>query len=76
MLEAIVLMWIALKLQAPLWVLFVVSLMLVIGIANFILGIIDKILDKRIEKAKKEVRWSRAEIDRLQKWLEEQEKTK
>lgn len=50
MLEAIVLLWMAIKLQAPTWVYFIISFMLVIGVLNFVIDVIDKVQKKQIEK--------------------------
>ena len=50
MLTAIVLFWIAIKLQAPIWVYFIISLMFVTSLLNVILDIIDKMQKKQIKK--------------------------
>jgi len=50
MLTAIVLFWMAIKLQAPIWVYFIISLMFVTSLLNVILDIIDKMQKKQIKK--------------------------
>lgn len=50
MLTAIVLFWMAVQLQTPTWVYFIISLMFVTNLLNFLLGIIDKVQKKQIEK--------------------------
>lgn len=50
MLIAIVLLWIAIKLQAPTWVYFIISFMLVTSVLNILLELIDKVQKKQIKK--------------------------
>ena len=55
MLTAIVLLWIAIKLQAPFWVYFIISLMLVISALQLILHLIDKAQKRQIKKSMAEL---------------------
>ncbi len=55
MLTAIVLLWIAIKLQAPLWVYFIISLMFVTSLLSFVLGVIDKAQKRQIKKGMAEL---------------------
>lgn len=50
MLTAIVLLWIAIKLQAPTWVYFIISLMFVTSLLNVMLDIINKWQKRQIKK--------------------------
>lgn len=50
MLTAIVLFWMAIKLQAPIWVYCIISLMFVTSLLNVLLDIIDKVQKKQIKK--------------------------
>ncbi len=50
MLTAIVLFWMAIKLQAPTWVYFIISLMFVTSLLTFTLDIIDKAQKRQIKK--------------------------
>lgn len=51
MLESIVLLWIAVQLQAPMWVYAIVILMLLSSTLSFIVDIIDKVEKKRLKRA-------------------------
>lgn len=50
MLTAIVLLWMAIKLQAPTWVYFIISLMFVTSLLNVMIDIIDKWQKRQIKK--------------------------
>lgn len=50
MLITIALLWIAIKLQAPTWVYFIISLMFVTSLLNVMLDIIDKVQKRQIKK--------------------------
>ena len=73
MLESIVLLWIAVKLQAPLWVYIIVMLMLVISTLSSILEIIQKVQEKRIKKASEKLGITEEKYEELKRWFEEQE---
>lgn len=55
MLTAIVLFWIAVKLQAPFWVYFIISLMFVTSLLSFVLGVIDKAQKRQMKKGMAEL---------------------
>ncbi len=55
MLTTIVLLWIAIKLQAPTWVYFIISFMLVTSLLNILLDIIDKMQKRQIKKTMAEL---------------------
>lgn len=74
MLESIVLLWIAVKLQAPLWVYIIVILMLVTGTLSFIVDIIDKVEKKQIERRRKQAGMSEEAYAEFKRWAEEQQK--
>lgn len=50
MLTAIVLFWMAMQLEAPIWVYFIISLMFVTNLLTFTLDIIDKAQKRQIKK--------------------------
>lgn len=76
MLESIVLLWIAVKLQAPLWVYIIVILMLVSTTLSTILDIIDKVEKKQIERRRKQAGMSEESYAEFKRWAEEQQKRK
>ena len=51
MLTAIVLLWIAIKLHAPLWVFAIIVLMFLASALSYSLHVIEKIQKRRIEDA-------------------------
>lgn len=51
MLESIVLLWIAVQLQAPLWVYIIVFLMLLSSTLTFVVDVINKVEKKRLKRA-------------------------
>lgn len=55
MLEAIVLFWMAIKLQAPTWVFFILSLKLVLEILNAVLDILMKLTERSKKKWEKKL---------------------
>ncbi len=72
MLELIVLLWIAVKLQAPLWVYAIVILMLVIGTLSFIVNTIDKVEKRQIERRRKQAGMSEEAYEAFKRYMEEQ----
>ena len=50
MLEAIVLLWMAIKMQAPIWVLAIVVLMLLATTLSALLSVVEKIQKKKLKK--------------------------
>lgn len=50
MLTTIILFWIAVQLQAPTWVYFIISFMLVTSVLNILLEVIDKVQKRQIKK--------------------------
>lgn len=74
MLESIVLLWIAVKLQAPLWVYIIVILMLVTGTLSFIVDIIDKVEKKQIERRRKQAGMSEESYEAFKRYMEEQKR--
>lgn len=50
MLEAIVLLWMAIKLEAPIWVFIIVVLMLVATTLSALLSVVEKIQKKKLKK--------------------------
>lgn len=50
MLEAIVLLWMAIKMQAPIWVLAIVVLMLLVTTSSALLSVAEKIQKKKLKK--------------------------
>ena len=74
MLESIVLLWIAVQLQAPLWVYIIVILMLVTGTLSFIVDIIDKVEKKQIERRRKQAGMSEESYEAFKHYMEEQKR--
>lgn len=74
MLESIVLLWLAVKLQAPLWVYIIVILMLVTGTLSFIVDIIDKVEKKQIERRRKQAGMSEESYAEFKRYMEEQKR--
>ena len=72
MLESIVLLWIAVKLQAPLWVYAIVILMLVTGTLSCIVNIIDKVEKKRIERRRRQAGMSEEAYEEFRRYMDEQ----
>lgn len=73
MLESIVLLWIAVQLQAPLWVYIIVMLMLVISTLSFVLETIKKVQERRIKRASEKLGITEEKYEELKRWFEEQE---
>lgn len=74
MLESIVLLWMAVKLQAPLWVYIIVILMLVTGTLSFIIDVIDKVEKKQIERRRKQAGMSEESYAEFKRYMEEQKR--
>lgn len=74
MLESIVLLWMAVKLQAPLWVYIIVILMLVTGTLSFIIDAIDKVEKKQIERRRKQAGMSEESYAEFKRYMEEQKR--
>lgn len=73
MLESIVLLWIAVQLQAPLWVYAIVILMLVINTLLFVLETIKKVQERRIKRASEKLGITEERCEEPKQWLKEQE---
>lgn len=73
MFESIVLLWIAVQLQAPLWVYVIVMLMLVISTLSFVLETIKKVQERRIKRASEKLGITEEKYEELKQWLKEQE---
>lgn len=73
MLESIVLLWIAVQLQAPLWVYIIIMLMLVISTLSFVLEIIKKVQERQIKRASEKLGITEEKYEELKRWLKEQE---
>lgn len=73
MLESIILLWIAVKLNAPLWIYVIVMLMLVISTLSFVLETIKKVQEKRIKRASEKLGITEEKYEELKRWLKEQE---
>ena len=73
MLESIILLWIAVKLQAPLWVYVIVMLMLVISTLSFVLETIKKVQERRLKRASKKLGITEERYEELKRRLKEQE---
>lgn len=73
MLESIVLLWIAVQLQAPLWVYIIIMLMLVISALSFVMETIKKVQKKRIKRASEKLGITEEKYEELKRWLKEQE---
>lgn len=74
MLESIVLLWMAVKLQAPLWVYIIVILMLVSATLSTIIDIIDKVEKKQIERRRKQAGMSEESYAEFKRYMEEQKR--
>lgn len=72
MLTAIVLLWMAIKLQAPTWAYFIISLMFVTSLLNVMLDLINKWQKKQIEKNIKHL--SDEQFEKFAEWLKENDK--
>lgn len=73
MLESIILLWIAVKLQAPLWVYVIIMLMLVISTLSFVLETIKKVQERRLKRASEKLGITEKRYEELKRWLKEQE---
>ena len=69
MLTAIVLLWMAIKLQAPTWVFFIISFMLVTGVLNILLELIDRWQKRQIEKHITKL--SDEQLEKFKEWYKE-----
>ena len=74
MLESIVLLWIAVQLQAPLWVYLIVMLMLVTSALSSVLSLIDKIQERQLKREKCKYDISEEALAELKRWNEERER--
>ena len=74
MLESIVLLWIAVQLQAPLWVYVIIMLMLVISTLSFVLETIKKVQERRLKRASEKLGITEERYEELKRWLKEQER--
>lgn len=74
MLESIILLWIAVQLQAPLWVYIIVILMLVSTTLSTIVDIIDKVEKKQIERRRKQAGMSEEAYAEFKRWVDEQKR--
>ena len=72
MLESIVLLWIAVTLDAPLWVYAIVFLMLLSSTLSFAADVIDKVQKKQIERRRKRAGMSEEAYEAFKRYMEEQ----
>ena len=69
MLTTIVLFWMAVQLQAPTWVYFIISLMFVTSLLNVMLDLVSKWQKRQIEKHITKL--SDEQLEKFKEWLED-----